>query len=89
MSGQVHNGGDARVPATGATLLLATSAGPPVRLAKFAIPALRAGQSLTFQQRFTIPRSTRPGNYMLEAVFDPKPREITVTIPPDRFAKPR
>ena len=25
--------------------------------------------------------------FMLSSWFDPKPREITVTIPPDRFAK--
>jgi hypothetical protein len=25
--------------------------------------------------------------FMLAASFDPKPREITVSVPPDRFAK--
>jgi hypothetical protein len=27
--------------------------------------------------------------FMLATWFEPKPREITVSIPPDRFAKPR
>jgi hypothetical protein len=27
------------------------------------------------------------GMFMLATWFDPKPREITVSIPPDRFAK--
>jgi hypothetical protein len=27
--------------------------------------------------------------FMLATWFEPKPREITVSIPPDKFAKPR
>jgi hypothetical protein len=30
---------------------------------------------------------TYGGMFMLATWFDPKPREITVSIPPDRFAK--
>jgi hypothetical protein len=29
------------------------------------------------------------GMFMLATWFNPKPREITVSIPPDKFAKPR
>jgi hypothetical protein len=30
---------------------------------------------------------TYGGIFALATLFDPKPREITVTIPPDKFAK--
>jgi hypothetical protein len=32
---------------------------------------------------------TYGGMFMLANWFNPKPREITVSIPPDKFAKPR